>query len=55
MAEAAYAALAEHLTKQPELLARQLLTMMDGLQIQWLRNPEASDLTRFARFTKSTL
>ena len=63
-ATVAYAALAEHVSDQPELLARQLLAMMDGLQIQWLRNPEATDLTRewesaaetlFARFTKSTL
>jgi AcrR family transcriptional regulator len=59
-AATAYAALAGHLTDRPELLARQILAMMDGLQIQWLRNPEATDLvqewetaaeTLFARFS----
>jgi AcrR family transcriptional regulator len=59
-AAVAYAALAEPLTDRPELLARQILAMMDGLQIQWLRNPDGTDLTRdweaaaealFARFT----
>jgi len=45
-AAAAYAALAERLTDRPELLARQLLAMMDGLQLQWLRNPEATDLVQ---------
>jgi AcrR family transcriptional regulator len=59
-AAVAYAALAEQLTDRPELLARQILAMMDGLQIQWLRNPDGTDLTRdweaaaealFARFT----
>jgi AcrR family transcriptional regulator len=43
-AAAAYAALAGHLTDQPEVLARQILAMMDGLQMQWLRSPEATDL-----------
>ena len=59
LAAAAYASLAEQLTDRPELLARQLMAMMDGLQIQWLRDPEATDLaeewetaaeTLFARF-----
>jgi AcrR family transcriptional regulator len=59
-AAVAYAALAGHVTDQPELLARQILAMMDGLQMQWLRNLEATDLVReweaaaealFARFT----
>ena len=45
-AAAAYAALAKPLTDRPELLARQILAMMDGLQLQWLRNPEAIDLTQ---------
>jgi AcrR family transcriptional regulator len=58
-AAAAYAALAERLTDRPELLARQIMAMMDGLQIQWLRNPQGTDLVRewetaaetlFARF-----
>ena len=59
-AAAAYAALAEPLTDRPELLARQIMAMMDGLQIHWLRDPEATDLVQewetaaevlFARFT----
>jgi len=59
-AATAYAALAGHLTDRPDLLARQILAMMDGLQIQWLRSPEATDLVQewetaaevlFARFT----
>jgi AcrR family transcriptional regulator len=45
-AAAAYTALAEPLTDRPELLARQILAMMDGLQLQWLRNPQAIDLTQ---------
>jgi AcrR family transcriptional regulator len=45
-AAAAYAALAGHLTDRPDLLARQIIAMMDGLQIQWLRNPETTDLVR---------
>jgi len=58
-ATAAYAALAERLTDRPELLARQITAMMDGLQLQWLRNSQATDLVRewetaaetlFARF-----
>ena len=58
-AAAAYASLAEHVTDRPELLARQIMAMMDGLQIQWLRAPETIDLaqewetaaeTLFARF-----
>ena len=44
VATAAYAALAEPLTDRPELLARQIMAMMDGLQIQWLRNPGTTDL-----------
>ena len=59
VASAAYAALAGHLTDRPDLLARQIMAMMDGLQIQWLRSPETTDLVRewetaaealFARF-----
>jgi AcrR family transcriptional regulator len=59
-AAAAYAALAGHVSDRPELLARQILAMMDGLQIHWLRNLEATDLMQeweaaaealFARFT----
>ena len=46
MATASYAALAEQLTDRPEALARQVIAMMDGLQIQWLRNPETTDLVQ---------
>ncbi|GAB3207176.1 TetR/AcrR family transcriptional regulator [Marinactinospora thermotolerans] len=38
------AALARDLTDRPESLARQLVAMMDGLQTQWLRAPETTDL-----------
>ena len=31
---------------QPEVLARQIVAMMDGLQIQWLRNPQTIDLVQ---------
>lgn len=46
VAAAAYAALAQSLTDRPDLLARQLMAMMDGLQIQWLRAPETTDLVQ---------
>ena len=58
-AAAAYATLAGHLTDRPDLLARQIMAMMDGLQIQWLRNLQTTDLVQewetaaealFARF-----
>jgi AcrR family transcriptional regulator len=39
-----FAALAGELTDRPELLARQIVAMMDGLQVQWLRAPETIDL-----------
>ncbi len=39
-----FAALAEDLTPDPMSLARQVMAMMDGLQIQWLRDPETTDL-----------
>jgi AcrR family transcriptional regulator len=41
---AVFTALAKSLTDNPESLARQLIAMMDGLQIQWLRTPQTSDL-----------
>jgi len=44
LAAAAYTELAESVTDRPELLARQIMAMMDGLQIQWLRDPQATDL-----------
>ncbi len=40
----AFAALAENLTDQPEMLARHIVAMMDGLQLQWLRSPRNTDL-----------
>jgi AcrR family transcriptional regulator len=39
-----FAALAEDRTPDPLSLARQVMAMMDGLQIQWLRDPEKTDL-----------
>lgn len=41
---AIFTTLAKPLTDHPESLARQVIAMMDGLQIQWLRTPETSDL-----------
>jgi AcrR family transcriptional regulator len=43
-AAAAFAGLAEDLTDRPQELARQVMAMMDGLQLQWLREPAATDL-----------
>ncbi|WIM98319.1 helix-turn-helix domain-containing protein [Actinoplanes oblitus] len=37
--------LAKELTPEPETLARQIMALMDGLQIQWLRDPARTDLT----------
>lgn len=45
-AAAAYAALAAPLTDRPEILAWQLMAMMDGLQIRWLRDLAATDLVQ---------
>ncbi|MBR7833007.1 TetR/AcrR family transcriptional regulator [Actinospica durhamensis] len=61
VATAAYTALAAQLTARPETLAKQIIAMMDGLQLQWLRNPESTDLVQewqiaaealFAAFTE---
>lgn len=41
---ASFAELAEGLTDRPQVLARQIVAMMDGLQVQWLRSPETIDL-----------
>ena len=41
---AAFTALAEPVTGRPETLARQIIAVMDGLQIQWLRTPDTVDL-----------
>ena len=41
---AVFTALAKGRTDHPQSLARQIVAMMDGLQIQWLRAPETTDL-----------
>ncbi|GAA1394356.1 TetR/AcrR family transcriptional regulator [Catellatospora coxensis] len=43
---AVFAALAKDLSPEPHALARQLMAMMDGLQIQWLRSPQTNDLVQ---------
>jgi AcrR family transcriptional regulator len=43
---AVFAELAKAVTDEPLTLARQIVAMMDGLQIQWLRAPETTDLVR---------
>lgn len=43
---AAFTNLAKAGSDHPEALARQIMAMMDGLQIQWLRSPETIDLVR---------
>ena len=43
---AAFTNLAKAGSDHPETLARQIMAMMDGLQIQWLRAPETIDLVR---------
>ncbi|MDJ0345403.1 helix-turn-helix domain-containing protein [Streptomyces sp. H10-C2] len=45
-AMAAFASLARDISDRPESLARHIVAMMDGLQIQWLRAPETVDLVR---------
>ena len=42
----AFTALAKGITDRPETLARHIIAMMDGIQLQWLRAPEAVDLVR---------
>ncbi|MFD8390862.1 TetR/AcrR family transcriptional regulator [Streptomyces sp. NPDC059680] len=42
----AFASLARDLSDRPEALARHIVAMMDGLQIQWLRAPQRFDLVR---------
>lgn len=41
---AVFTALAKGLTDHPQSFARQIMAMMDGLQIQWLRAPETTSL-----------
>ncbi|WP_045748431.1 TetR/AcrR family transcriptional regulator [Actinoplanes rectilineatus] len=41
---AAFAGLAENRHPAPAMLARQVMALMDGLQIQWLRDPSGIDL-----------
>lgn len=45
-AVAALTEVAEGITDYPQSLARQVLAMMDGLQLQWLCDPETTDLVR---------
>nr|BFE55839.1 hypothetical protein GCM10020063_003650 [Dactylosporangium thailandense] len=37
-------ALAEPVAEHPEALAHQIMATMDGLQLQWLRDPDGTDL-----------
>lgn len=39
-----FAALADGVVDDPQALAAQVVAMMDGLQIQWLREPQTVDL-----------
>jgi AcrR family transcriptional regulator len=39
-----FAELAGELTDRPDVLARQIVAMMDGLQVQWLRDLQGIDL-----------
>ncbi|MEW1718159.1 hypothetical protein [Streptomyces sp. NPDC093109] len=39
-------ALAATVTDQPRSLARQILATMDGLELQWLRDPDTTGLVR---------
>lgn len=50
-----FAALAAPLTDRPEVLARQIVAMMDGLQVQWLRAPQAIDLVEEWQVAAETL
>ncbi|WP_406446416.1 TetR/AcrR family transcriptional regulator [Streptomyces sp. NBC_01613] len=43
---AAFTSLARELSERPDSLARHIVAMMDGLQIQWLRAPQTFDLVR---------
>ncbi|MFD4510219.1 TetR/AcrR family transcriptional regulator [Streptomyces sp. NPDC058457] len=43
---AALSELAKPLSRDPESLARQILATMDGLELQWLRDPDNADLVR---------
>ena len=45
-ATAAFASLARDLSDRPLSLARHIVAMMDGLQVQWLRSPRTFDLVR---------
>lgn len=41
-----FTSFARHETENPEAVARLLLSMMDGLQLQWLRDPQSMDFAR---------
>lgn len=50
-----FAELAGDLTDRPEVLARQIVAMMDGLQVQWLRGPQTIDLVEEWEVAAETL
>jgi len=50
-----FAALAGELTDRPERLAAHIVALMDGLQLQWLRAPESTDLVREWEAVAATL
>jgi AcrR family transcriptional regulator len=41
---AAFTELARNVSAEPALLARHIVALMDGLQVQWLRDPRGRDL-----------
>ncbi|WP_432991389.1 TetR/AcrR family transcriptional regulator [Dactylosporangium sp. CA-233914] len=49
------ATLAKPVCDRPEALARQIMAAMDGLQLQWLRDPAGTDLVAMWREAEATL
>jgi AcrR family transcriptional regulator len=52
---AAFTALAKPITARPETLARHIIAMMDGIQLQWLRSLDTVDLVREWESAATTL
>jgi AcrR family transcriptional regulator len=52
---AAFTALARGVSDRPRTLARQVMALMDGLQIQWLRDTGSTDLVAEWEFAAETL
>jgi hypothetical protein len=52
---AAFTALASGISDRPRTLARQVMALMDGLQIQWLRDTGSTDLVAEWEFAAETL